>query len=1113
MQISYDTFEKWKMSLLGIMHSLFREVMMRTGISELDEMIGLPNPGEGSEEISRGKVILIRGEPGSGKTTLGLQILSNFIQNINLGLESQGKAASPESQVMFISLEQDPQQVLAKVQDAFLFFHNITTDEILKFDRTAFDAFLRKIMSLQRDNSWKVDTDTFTGFKKFAQEVFTDTVVDNKRGSKLDGLVISFVMNIFSQLSAFKENEIAIETIEESKNSLGNIKLILLDSLDVFIEIIRKFQVSASERLIINAIHQSLMEICPDAVVIFIGEYHYWDVNKDTAVSESFLCDIEISLFSEPTVVPPTWNAQYASPLGNNYLSLLKKESNSLHTQSFCRVLKSRDMQNQSRRCSYDILTGKGLEFFPSYPGDGHFLIFTENEPQQSIWKNFWEKDVPVSYPSLRYENFDRISMQRTSNIWRRVRYCVPTRTDLVLASFDNYWINWYDEIFIKWMILDSMQQLNLDKYYCNKKDDFYRWINFIGSAVLAQEIKSDLLAGLDNSIGLRCIRCYWIEHILLEALANIVDPPEREKFLISFTELYEKFNKKSKAGVKIKAGCVTEAIIDKKSEIVKDLSGDIIKAIYNERGNQSEECHWVQLAGVGKKKSAKPQIDLISRIFSADTYTRSIRKLWTPPVKGNTYHADVYLLYTLLAMKLTEPVENRTSMLLPVPVDDLRLFGERRSDLIKPLDRVGKEELRPICRPRLFGSWKSKSKILSVPYNANVSFYIHQPKDYRDYLQKIKSGEAIPETDLSLPEWITQITSLIRSGTEEKISADEWTEYLNSQQTPENSALFFKTWEEIIAYAFCTKKQIVLETQTLDSFLSTLLEIFWSCGGRLSNNSDYTLSEKPEEVKDKFKKAFRILALLFGMGIVSADSACEVEAFARKYNPGGPASEPGWLLVRHWYSTFIDLLSAKDKEGNFIWKINGDPRHPVPLEIMPVPTTMGCLTRTPLRYEKGLSHSCMGDWHFAIIKGSENEKLGIDLINNLMSSERICERAFTNADVPTVKEFYELYGKARCINPSLRNDIQLPRTTYDDLLESYLQTAFYRSQIYDYHHCMREFHSILEMVRGMDFGNVKSAAELQKQSAGSFKEIDDAVDKKIKRITEDFPGMAFLSV
>jgi len=69
-----------------------------TGILELDRLLDM-----GDEKFDDGTVILIRGGPGAGKTTLAIQILDNQLAN-----------SSPEEPqfALFLSLENPSQRVL-----------------------------------------------------------------------------------------------------------------------------------------------------------------------------------------------------------------------------------------------------------------------------------------------------------------------------------------------------------------------------------------------------------------------------------------------------------------------------------------------------------------------------------------------------------------------------------------------------------------------------------------------------------------------------------------------------------------------------------------------------------------------------------------------------------------------------------------------------------------------------------------------------------------------------------------------------------------------------------------------------------------------------------------
>jgi hypothetical protein len=1097
---------------------------MKTGIPELDEMIGLRNTGGETEEIDSGSVMLIRGEPGSGKTTLGLQILSNNAKDL-AGAQTVSHPPQPadRAKFLFISLEQEPTHVLRRVHESYLFFQDTPVQEILHFDRQELDGLLRDLIGLQRENSWEESDSLRETIVKPIRYLLQRIREGISASAKSEGLLISIVANFLFGWGKYWENDLAIRRIARKKQQYEDIRIILFDSLDVFVEIVRKYRESTSERLIVNAIRQSLLKLCPNAVVIFIGEYHYFDPAKDTVVSESFLCDIEISLFTEPIVVPQTWTAQFASPLGNNYLSLLQDDSTSLHTQSFCRILKSRNLQNQSRRCSYDILSGKGLEFFPSYPGDGHFLMFTENEPQVRIWRNFCQKDIPASYPALRYEDFDRMSMQRTSNIWRRVRYCVPTRTDLVLASFDNYWINWYEEIYLKWTIIDSLKLAGFDPYIPEGNPVRYRLFNAIGSAVSTPHLNLSLLPGVATPKGLRCIRCHWIRAILDQGLATICEGDEREKFLRGFHELFLKYYFALDADSENRDFCATVRIRNDREAVLRDTTGGALNAVFANRDSDTSKCYWKSLVDPRTVDRAREQLALLGGIFHSPEIGKAVDdvcRLGIGPQKE--LKTKLHLGYLHAAMKLTQRVEDRSSMLLPIMDRELRLFGERRSDLLRVLEKDVKNELRPICRPRFFGNLKSREHMISLPYNANVGFYVFKKEDYQLYADRLIKKEAGSKYGVSFRELVCELHDLIRQAADkdaEPLSEAERKglhRYLDQEARAGSDKKYFKTWEEIIAFAIESGKTVVLETQTLDTYLSSLLEIFWSCGGELTNQYNYKLSEKPETVKARFNEAFAILALLFGLGIIKADSSCDVDRFTKRYGGKESAPHTDWLLMRHWYSTFIDLVTAKEKtaggEDVHKWKIRAAKNRTATLDIMPVPASLSVILSNGGKDEREFHHSCLGDWHLAIIKGSENTKLGIDLINNLMSSERICERAFANADIPTVEDFYTLYGESRCVNPSLRSDIRLPRTTYNQIKNEYLEHAYYRSQIYDYHHCMREFHSVLEFVRELDFGQIRNLEELRNAARPNVDLMVGRVSDAIDSIAEKYPEKSFLS-
>jgi hypothetical protein len=122
-----------------------------------------------------------------------------------------------------------------------------------------------------------------------------------------------------------------------------------------------------------------------------------------------------------------------------------------------------------------------------------------------------------------------------------------------------------------------------------------------------------------------------------------------------------------------------------------------------------------------------------------------------------------------------------------------------------------------------------------------------------------------------------------------------------------------------------------------------------------------------------------------------------------------------------------------------------------------------------PAFFKSGIS--CWGDWHLAVLQGSENTKLAEGVLNNLMNSAKISNRALRGAALPTVAEFYKIYEKTPCVLLPERsgshqpNDIELPKKTYGALRNEIFSCAKSRSTIFDYRHCMLEFHGFIKQL------------------------------------------------
>ena len=180
------------------------------------------------------------------------------------------------------------------------------------------------------------------------------------------------------------------------------------------------------------------------------------------------------------------------------------------------------------------------------------------------------------------------------------------------------------------------------------------------------------------------------------------------------------------------------------------------------------------------------------------------------------------------------------------------------------------------------------------------------------------------------------------------------------------------------------------------------------------------------------------------------------------------------WLCARHWYSSLVDLLTDKTDKGKDGAHWTWAPEHKkIQLGIQPLPysafanNTERFLAEKEKRPVVALNPvSCWGEWHFVVLNGTENEDLAIEVINHMMSSNAICERAEHCAAVPTVEMFYDRYADVPCLRLPERRDIGLPTMTYQELRDTVFDVAGSRRPIFDYQHCMRELHGVLVLVQ-----------------------------------------------
>ncbi|MCB9501650.1 MAG: hypothetical protein H6696_06900 [Deferribacteres bacterium] len=1230
----------------GSNSELSNNINIKTEIPVLDKLLGFSEVKSNNSSLERSGIMILRGEPGSGKTTLGLQILSNNILKLQFLSPDQKKNAP---RFYFISLEGDPYDIVQYSKSCFSFFEN---DTILKPE---------SLISLLSEN--RKSFLTCIGVKEISE--FLHKIAPNQRlkYKMLDDLLkdlrtlpipgikmITFLASLVSSIGERRSNndfkveeKIKMQNFSTDKSS-QSVPFIFIDSLNVFVQLLKKegFGKDIPERLFLSIICDTLRNIFNDSILILSSEYHYSDSKWQSTASESFYSDIEVALFSEPIVASPNYLPKFESPVGNNILSLATEQLTSIQSQSFCRVLKSRKTPNQTRRCAYDIEMGKGVVFFETYPGDGQAVLFAENAKQEQIWNEFFKQDLPLLYPALRTDNFDRRSLQRTSAAQRRFRY-VPQRIDMYLTSFDNYWLNWYSELCLKSNVTSSFKQVlgdinfpaieNIDylinqicailskrqeftslqqKIYNHeisveilknffdsilknkklnvpillkekiknmekrnwgrilRKDEFNVFMSELYDILLKQKFIKNSNSDLEEHP--QCLQCLWnrslalqlhksldnkflsttymddffinfpsgsnianylteiadaiendlpIQHVVHHTLINIMkcrtavcplDIQMHDNNKVSYVEFLELkespcmwkqdikdhlhrffaswFYRESSHGnckeseyqdiitdvlahVRLNDEQEDQSYIQRFSDVSERAKIEILLSFL--RSSEAEELGDFIINEINEKIFVlmSDEVVTVCNNLAKDTSLKSLPK---------EFHFDDWI--GLCARTIYDAVYGKVNyeLVTPLPNTNLRLFGERRANIIPELEEHRLDSSRPVHRPNLLFALKDRSYYSSIPYDANISFLVfrkdllnpffeemsdvknvHRKKEYIDTIVNIiQSQEKAFENILFPKAYRSQFDhNAIEMKVTELVEAN-----IKNKKPP-------KTWEEIIAYYLIKKEEseskfhFLIETQTSDTILSTMLEFIWSCGANLRVSADYKIEAKETNIFGIYR-AFYLLSLMFQYEIIPVNSSVDAMEFSSSYSypkEGGNKGKLNWIFARHWYSTFTEILSStKTLAGNsldagskFLWQHDG-----VILDIMPIPVSFS----NYLKYGDDVWHiSCWGDWHLAILHGTENLELGCDLINNIMSSDRVCERASANAAVPTLDLFYDQYGDTCCFNHPERKDIKLPETTYNQLRTDYFKHAKSRSQIYDYHHCMREFHAVLEFI------------------------------------------------
>jgi len=479
--------------------------------------------------------------------------------------------------------------------------------------------------------------------------------------------------------------------------------------------------------------------------------------------------------------------------------------------------------------------------------------------------------------------------------------------------------------------------------------------------------------------------------------------------------------------------------------------------------------------------------------------------------VKNSQYLSeDIQNLY----IKLLNYSEQK-SFLATIDKNGLKLFGDRQSGFIKEFNQLDFKNNRPIhYKQSLFGFFDNSS-YLSIPYNANIGIFVYRKDILNEFYEDIKNKVSLRNDYIQLVEkiyWRIEEKLEVLTTKEGKKKSDEEIEKSRKDKkeqiegliTLSSLNLYPQTWEEIFGIYLLKhqKKEFIMDIKSSDTYNCIFLELLWNSGGDFNVKPDYSFDR--EKNKKFLLQAYYLFSYLYYSNIADITCSFQPDEFAKTYND---ASKRDWIFGRFWYSSFVELLNAKKKPKNE--DINGPAENiwnPIiknELSLMPMPVTIDKYIGT--NNPNNVEHcSAWGDWHLGIIKGSENMKLGEDIINHLMSSRKITENAYSNAILPTTYDFYKLYKNSRCFNPNSNKskNIVIPTTTYKEIQYKYFRHAQSRSQVYDIRHCMLELNTILKFIENAVMSNKPSSGDMPEElPMYLLREINHLLDHSLDAI------------
>jgi RecA/RadA recombinase len=762
-----------------------------TGLPVLDTLLcGEESAQDDTRGITEGAIVLIRGEPGSGKTTLAMQILSQYVV--------RQSAKSDKRTVAFVSLEEESVRVIERMASNYKLDFGDRSLVCIDASAIAFEVESAK----GEDRAGANESTKHNQFRMLT----TGAVLVIAAASF--GMLSNPALNIGGQAALFAipkawahlKQRIAAAvkrlspkdfTNSTSREESPKFGLVVVDSLNAYINLVSQSYPDVHPRVVLAGLCEHIRAAFGEdghaLTIIFTDEYHHALTGSASTISESFYCDTEICLRSEPIRVPAVYETNIQSPIGYNLNSLLPDDADTIESRSFCRVLKNRHNPNQSRRCAYDIVPGYGFKLYETYPGDGKLMLFAENAQQRSAWGEFFGRDIPDSYPALRTEVFNRTALQSVYEGQRRLRN-VPLKTDMHLASFDAYWLSWYRDLKLRRDVDEALGEWRQKEHipereYCQIVAAVVRMFKSKGNQVPLKE-------GADHAAVLRTA---------LDDPANEDGNRLRERTReILSSRLDPRIALRQKAGPakwtaeyarRVRERYMTKVILKPKRDRLMEVLKDKSPGLLSHFSSFLRPIPANALALFGEMRSR-----IIPEL--AVTQRKAVGAGWTPPAEDGSDYRAWWL----------------ESEWLGIPYDANISFVVCRKDLLHKLSSTLDES---VVRREILGLLALEKTRIGILCQNSVAYRKAAGKQQASYAEWWTHAQPDPQRVSEDENPYGRVINIL---------VDACTKNIMRGGEP-------RTWEELIVLCRLLKHGYAIETRSFNTYVATILEMSWNCG------------------------------------------------------------------------------------------------------------------------------------------------------------------------------------------------------------------------------------------------------------------------------------------